>query len=76
MPEGSSLLQAVVQGNAAGAQQPKVGGFAAQLQANQNQAAAAGGSKPAGGSLFGGGGGGGGMFGKYKFGETKKEDEK
>jgi hypothetical protein len=29
-----------------------------------------------GGSLFGGGGGGGGMFGKYKFGETKKEDEK
>jgi hypothetical protein len=42
------------------------------MQANQANP----GQKPAGGSLFGGGGGGS-MFGKYKFGETiKEEDEK
>lgn len=64
--QSSSLLQSIMSGPGAGGPGiQRAGGFAAQIQAKQ---AANPNPQP---SSFGGGG----MFGKYKFAETKKEDE-
>jgi hypothetical protein len=60
VPESSSLLQAVIQNNK-GPGFDNMKGFNAHLQ-----------QKPAGASLFGAGGGG--LFGKYKFGDAKKDE--